>query len=201
MSRTQVIKWIAKPAVFVALLTPFLVMAFEAITGGLSANPIQDVLHRSGRWGLRILLLSLTITPLKRLFGWSVLMRFRRMVGLFAFFYLVLHFSIYVGLDRFFSFAEIVEDIAVRPFITVGFSALVLLVPLAVTSTKKQIKRLGGKRWTRLHRLVYPAAIGGVIHYLWAVKLDTREPVIYAVVLVILFSLRIPMWIEQARRR
>jgi sulfoxide reductase heme-binding subunit YedZ len=200
MTRSRSFTRFAKPAVFLVLLTPFLVMAFDAATGGLSANPIEDVLHRSGSWGLRILLLSLTITPLKRLLGWAVLMQFRRMVGLFAFFYLVLHFSIYLGLDRFFSFREIVEDIAERPFITVGFASLVLLVPLAVTSTKKMVKRLGGKRWTRLHRLVYPAAIGGVVHFMWAVKLDDREPVIYAVALMILFSLRVPMWIEQFKR-
>ncbi len=200
MNRNKAINRVAKPAVFLALLTPFLVLVFDSVTGGLSANPIEDVLHRSGLWGLRILLLSLAITPLKRLFGWNVLMRFRRMVGLFAFFYLVLHFSIYLGLDRFFSFGDIVEDVAVRPFITVGFASLLLLLPLAVTSTKKMVKRLGGKRWTRLHRLVYPAAVGGVIHYLWAVKLDARQPTIYAVLLGILLTLRIPMWIEQARR-
>jgi len=175
-------------------------LAFDTASGGLSANPIEDVLHRSGLWGLRILILSLAITPLKRLFGWNVLIRFRRMVGLFAFFYLVLHFCIYLGLDRLFSLRDIVEDIAVRPFVTVGFASLLLLIPLAVTSTKKMVKRLGGKRWIRLHRLVYPAAIGGVIHYIWAVKLDAREPTIYAVLLGILLTLRIPMWIAQAKR-
>ena len=200
MTRSQIIKYIAKPAAFIALLAPFLIMAFDAATGGLSANPIQDVLHRSGRWGLRILILSLAITPLKQLFGWNVLIRFRRMAGLFSFFYLVLHFAIYIGPDRFFSLGEIVEDIAIRPFITVGFVSLLLLVPLAITSTKTMVKRLGSKRWTRLHRLVYVAAIGGVVHYIWAVKLDTREPVIYAILLGILLALRIPMWIEQAKR-
>ncbi len=191
MTRSQYITRIVKPAVFLALLAPFLFMGYEAATGGLSANPIEDVLHRSGLWGLRILILSLAITPLKILFGWNVLMRFRRMVGLFAFFYLVLHFFIYVGLDRFFSLGDILEDITLRPFITVGFVSLLMLVPLAVTSTKKMIKRLGSKRWQRLHRLVYPAAIGGVVHYLWAVKLDAREPTIYAVLLGILLTLRL----------
>lgn len=200
MNRTQLINRIARPAIFMALSAPFLVLVFDATTGGLSANPIEDLLHRSGLWGLRILILSLAITPLKRMFGWNVLIRFRRMVGLFAFFYLVLHFSIYLGLDRFFSIDDIAEDIAVRPFITVGFASLLLLLPLAVTSTKKMVKRLGGRRWTRLHRLVYPAAVGGVIHYIWAVKLDAREPTVYAVLLGILLTLRVPMWIEQARR-
>ena len=200
MTRNQKIKWIARPAIFMALLTPLLLLAFDAFTGGLSVNPIEDILHRTGKWGLRILLLTLTITPLRRLFGWNVLMRFRRMVGLFSFFYLVLHFSTYLGLDRFFSLSEILEDVSTRPFITVGFASLLLLVPLAVTSTNKMIKRLGGKRWTRLHRLVYPAAIGGVIHFVWAVKLDAREPTIYAIALAVLLALRIPMWLEQARR-
>jgi sulfoxide reductase heme-binding subunit YedZ len=200
MTRNQKIKWIARPAIFLALLTPLLLLAFDAFTGGLSVNPIEDILHRTGKWGLRILLLTLTITPLRRLFGWNVLMRFRRMVGLFSFFYLVLHFSTYLGLDRFFSLTEILEDVSTRPFITVGFASLLLLVPLAVTSTNKMIKRLGGKRWTRLHRLVYPAAIGGVIHFVWAVKLDAREPTIYAIALAVLLALRIPMWLEQARR-
>jgi len=199
MTRNQKIKWIARPAIFLALLTPLLVLAFDAFTGGLSVNPIEDILHRTGKWGLRILLLTLTITPLRRLFGWNVLMRFRRMVGLFSFFYLVLHFSTYLGLDRFFSLSEILEDVSTRPFITVGFASLLLLVPLAVTSTNKMIKRLGGKRWTRLHRLVYPAAIGGVIHFVWAVKLDAREPTIYAIALAVLLALRVPMWLEQAR--
>ena len=200
MNRTQKINRIAKPVLFLALLTPFLLIVSDALTGGLSANPIEDVLHRTGRWGLNILLLTLTITPLRRIFGWSVLMRFRRMLGLFSFFYLVLHFSTYVGLDRFFSFGEIVEDVFQRPFITVGFLSLMLLVPLAVTSTNKMVKRLGGKRWVRLHRLVYPAAVGGVIHFIWAVKLDAREPYIYAAILTVLLALRIPMWMEQAKK-
>ena len=122
------------------------------------------------------------------------------MVGLFSFFYLVLHFSTYLGLDRFFSLTEILEDVSTRPFITVGFASLLLLVPLAVTSTNKMIKRLGGKRWTRLHRLVYPADSGGVIHYVWAVKLDAREPTIYAILLAVLLIFRIPKRLEQAKR-
>jgi sulfoxide reductase heme-binding subunit YedZ len=200
MTRSQQIKWIAKPALFLVLLTPFLLLVSDALTGGLSVNPIEDVLHRTGKWGLRILLLTLTITPLRRLFGWSVLMRFRRMVGLFSFFYLVLHFSTYLGLDRFFSLAEILEDVSTRPFITVGFASLLLLLPLAVTSTNKMVKRLGGKRWIQLHRLVYPAAVGGVVHFIWAVKLDAREPTIYAILLAVLLIFRIPMWLEQAKR-
>lgn len=200
MTRSQKIKWIAKPALFLVLLTPFLTLGYNALTGNLSANPIEYVLHQTGKWGLRILLLTLTVTPLRKIFGWSVLMRFRRMLGLFSFFYLVLHFSIYLGLDRFFSLTDIIEDVSSRPFITVGFASLLLLVPLAVTSTNKMVKRLGGKRWTRLHRLVYPAAVGGVIHFVWGVKLDAREPYIYAAILAVLLIFRIPIWLEQVKR-
>ncbi len=176
------------------LLVPLALLLYDSLTGGLSANPIEDLLHRTGRWGLTILLLTLAVTPLRRLTGWSQLIQFRRMVGLFAFFYLVLHFSIYAGLDQFFSLGAIWEDVSKRPFITVGFAGLVLLVPLAVTSTKGMIKRLGGKRWVRLHRLVYVAAIGGVVHFLWAVKADTRDPTIYAAALGVLLGARLPFW-------
>ena len=170
------------------------VLVYDSLAGGLSANPIEDLLHRTGRWGLTILLLTLAVTPLRRLTDWSLLMQFRRMVGLFAFFYLVLHFSVYAGLDQFFSLNAVWEDISKRPFITLGFASLVLLVPLAVTSSKGMIKRLGGKRWVRLHRLVYVAAVGGVIHFFWAVKADTRDPVIYAIALALLLGARLPIW-------
>jgi sulfoxide reductase heme-binding subunit YedZ len=182
---------------------PVVVMGLHAATGKLSANPIEDVLHRSGRWGLTILLVTLAVTPLRRLTRWSVLMKFRRMIGLFAFFYLVLHFSIYVGLDQFFSLSDIIEDIARRPFITVGFTSLVLLVPLALTSTTGMMKRLGGKRWVRLHRLVYVAAVGGVVHFLWAVKADLRDPIIYAAALALLLAARLPLerWLAHGKAR
>ena len=189
----------AKPAVFAGLLLPLILLGHDALTGGLSANPIEDLLHRSGRWGLRILLISLAITPVRRVTGWSVLIRFRRMIGLFAFFYLSLHFSIYIGLDQFFSLSDIAEDIVKRPYITVGFAGLLLLIPLAVTSTKRMVKRLGGKRWARLHRLVYLAAILGAVHYLWAVKADTRDPIVYAVILTLLLAARLPFLYRRRR--
>jgi sulfoxide reductase heme-binding subunit YedZ len=201
LNRSQLVRWVAKPTVFVALAVPLLLLARDALTGGLSANPIEDLLHRTGRWGLKILILSLAVTPLRWTTGWSILVRFRRMIGLFAFFYLCLHFSIYLGLDQFFSLSEILADVAKRPYITVGFTALILLVPLALTSTKRMVKRLGGRRWVNLHRLVYVAASGGVLHFLWAVKADTRDPSIYAVVLMVLLAMRIPIWRKQTGRR
>lgn len=195
-------KWVngvLKPAVFLASMAPAALLVWDTIAGNLSANPIEDVTHRTGRWGLTFLLITLAVTPLRRLTRLSQLGLLRRMLGLFAFFYLSLHFAIYFGLDQFFSLEDIVEDVAKRPYITVGFSSFLLLLPLALTSTKKMIKRLGGKRWTRLHRLVYVAAAGGVLHFLWQVKADTRDPVIYGVVLVVLLALR--LWGGKGRGR
>ena len=186
-------KWVAllRPTVFLASLVPAALIVWDTLTGRLSANPIEDVTHRTGRWGLSFLLLTLAVTPLRRLTGFSHLILLRRMLGLFAFFYLSTHFAIYLGLDQFFSIRDIVEDVAKRPYITVGFTSFVLLVPLAVTSTKKMVKRLGGKRWTRLHQLVYVTAAGGVLHFLWLVKADTRDPIIYGSILVVLLGLRL----------
>jgi sulfoxide reductase heme-binding subunit YedZ len=196
MKRAQLVRWVAKPAVFVMLLMPALVLVWDLAAGNLSVNPIEDVTHRTGRWGLTLLLVTLAVTPVRRITGWSVLIRFRRMVGLFAFFYLLLHFSTYVVLDQFFSLRGIADDVANRPYITVGFASLVLLVPLALTSTKGMVKRLGGKRWANLHRLIYVAAAGGIVHFVWLVKADYRDPTIYGIVLVLLLAsrLRFPRW-------
>jgi sulfoxide reductase heme-binding subunit YedZ len=201
VTRGQFVSWVAKPAVFAVLLVPLGLLSYDALTGGLSANPIEDLLHRTGRWGLKILILSLAMTPLRRVTGWSILVRFRRMIGLFAFFYLCLHFSIYLGLDQFFSLSEIVADVAKRPYITVGFVTLMLLVPLAITSTKRMVKWMGGKRWTRLHSLVYVAAFGGFLHFLWAVKADTRDPTVYGLALALLLAARLPLWRKQPGSR
>ena len=186
-------RWVAllRPAIFLASLVPAALIVWDTFAGHLSANPIEDVTHRTGRWGLSFLLLTLAVTPLRRLTGFSHLILLRRMLGLFAFFYLSTHFAIYLVLDQFFSLRDIVEDVAKRPYITVGFASFVLLVPLAVTSTKKMVKRLGGKRWTRLHQLVYVTAAGGVLHFLWLVKADTRDPTIYAGILVVLLGFRL----------
>ena len=153
-----------KPWVFAACLIPLGLLVGAAFTGGLTANPIEDITHRTGDWTLRFLLAALAVTPLRKLLGWSSLASYRRMVGLFAFFYAVLHLSTYLVLDFFFAFDLIFDDIVERRYVTAGFTGFVLLVPLALTSTKGMIRRLGGQRWRRLHRLVYLAAVAGVVH-------------------------------------
>jgi sulfoxide reductase heme-binding subunit YedZ len=160
----------------------------------LGANPIEVITHATGDWTLRFLLITLAITPVRQLTGQLWLIRFRRMFGLFAFFYASLHLTTYVWLDQFFDVHSMAKDIAKRPFITVGFTAFCLLVPLAVTSTRKMIQRLGGRTWQRLHRLIYLAATAGVIHFLWLVKKDKTRPIEYAVVLGILLGYRVIVW-------
>ena len=187
-----------KPWVFAACLTPLGLLVWAAFTGGLTANPIEDITHRTGDWTLRFLLAALAVTPLRKLLGWSALASCRRMVGLFAFFYAVLHLSTYLVLDFFFAFDLILDDIVERRYVTAGFTGFVLLVPLALTSTKGMIRRLGGQRWRRLHRLVYLAAVAGVVHYLWLVKLDIGPPLVYAAVLAVLFGLR--LWFFYTKR-
>ena len=179
-----------KPAVFVLCAVPFVLLLADAARGALSADPIEDITHRTGRWGLRFLLITLAVTPARLLTGWNQLIRYRRMLGLYAFFYVTLHFLTYIVLDQFFGFAYIVEDIAERPYITVGFTSWLLLIPLALTSTDAWVRRLG-KRWGKLHRLVYLAAAGGVLHFLWFVKADLRRPILYGSVLVVLLALRL----------
>ncbi|HEV2697584.1 MAG TPA: protein-methionine-sulfoxide reductase heme-binding subunit MsrQ, partial [Terriglobales bacterium] len=156
-----------KIVVFVACLVPVGLLGWDAYAQNLGANPIEKITHTTGDWTLRFLLIALSITPLRKLLGIPVLIRFRRMFGLYAFFYGSLHFLTYIWLDKFFNLHEMLVDVAKRKFITVGFTAFVLLIPLAVTSTAGWIRRLGGKRWQTLHRLVYVSAICGVIHYLW----------------------------------
>jgi sulfoxide reductase heme-binding subunit YedZ len=179
-----------KPFVFVACLIPALLLVGDAFTGGLGVNPIEDITHRTGDWALRLLLLTLAVTPLRRLAGWHGLIRFRRMLGLFAFFYAVLHFSTYLIFDHFFDLLSILDDVAERRYVTAGFVGFVLMIPLAVTSTQGWIRRLG-KRWASLHRLVYASALAGVVHFLWLVKIDIGEPLIYAAVLTALLAARV----------
>jgi methionine sulfoxide reductase heme-binding subunit len=151
---------------------------------------------------MRLLVITLAITPARRLLGWNAIIRFRRMVGLFAFFYATLHLLTYLWLDQFFSWSSIVKDVAKRPFITVGFTAFVILVPLAATSTTGMIRRLGGRAWRRLHQLVYVAAVAGVFHYWWLVKADIRRPMRYAAVVAILLAYRaVPLVVARLRRR
>ena len=184
---------VTKPLVFLLCLLPvayLLAGAFSIAGQGLGANPIEELLHALGRWGLKILLLTLAITPLRRWTGWNWLIRFRRMLGLFAFFYIVLHFLVYAVLDQGLDLEAIVEDVLKRPYITLGMAGLLMLVPLAVTSTKGMMRRLG-KRWQKLHRLVYVIAVVGVWHFYWQVKLDTLEPTLYALVLAGLLGVRV----------
>ncbi len=184
---------LTKPAVFALSCLPGLYLLTQALGlagNGLGANPVEALLHELGLWGLRFLLLGLAITPLRRLSGWFWLTRFRRMIGLFAFFYVVLHFLTYVILDQGLLVEAIVEDIIKRPYITLGISALLLLIPLAVTSTSAMMRRLG-KNWLRLHRLVYPVAMLAVWHFYWQVKLDTLEASVYALILAVLLGIRV----------
>ena len=189
-----------KPLVFLAAATPAAVLALDALRGNLGADPIAALLHRTGWWALTLLLVTLAVTPIRRLSGWNGVIRVRRMLGLFAFFYATMHFCIYIGLDQFFALSFILEDVAKRPYITVGFSALLMLSALALTSTKGWIRRLG-KRWQRLHQLVYVAAVAGVVHFYWQVKADTREPLIFATILAVLFIARLRFRRRPPRRR
>lgn len=180
-----------KPLVFAACLVPFALLLRGALIGDLGANPLDRVTDVTGEWGLRFVLLSLAITPLRRLTGWVALQRFRRLLGLFAFFYISLHFATWIGLDQELAWGNIIADIAKRPFVTVGFIAWLLLAPLALTSTRGMMRRLG-RRWQRLHRLVYVVGILGILHYIWLVKADLLEPLVYGVILLVLLALRWP---------
>ena len=180
-----------KPVLFLLCALPFCVLVYNGFTGNLTANPIKEITHFTGEWALRFLLITLAITPLRKITRKNALIRFRRMLGLFAFFYACLHFSTYLALDQFFDWNEIVLDVAKRPYITVGFSAFVLLIPLAVTSTNKMAQRLGNN-WRRLHSLIYPIAVLVIFHYLWLVKADILPPVIYGLILCLLLVLRWP---------
>jgi sulfoxide reductase heme-binding subunit YedZ len=197
---------ILKAAVFLACLGPATWVIWAALTGRLSANPLSDVTNETGVWTLRFLCVTLAVTPLRRLTGWASVIRFRRMIGLFAFFYGTLHFLTYVILDRFAGLdfpngivawttvhnlaVSIVQDISKRPFITIGFTAFTCMVPLAATSTAGMIRRLGGRRWQALHRLVYVSAVAGVVHYWWLVKADVRRPETYGTVVGLLLAFR-----------
>lgn len=179
-----------KPLIFAACLVPLGQLLYKAWAGDLTANPIEFITHFTGDWILIFLLATLSVTPLRKLTGWNGLIKFRRMLGLFAFFYAVLHFGTYMVLDHFFDFHAIGKDILKRPYVTAGFTAFVLMAPLAATSTAAMIRRLG-KRWQQLHRLVYIAAIAGVIHFYWLVKADIRRPLQYATVLALLLGYRV----------
>jgi len=191
-------KW-TKVAIFVICLIPFADLLWRFITGNLGINPVETLQHGTGDWTLRFLVFTLCITPLRKLLKLPDLIRFRRMLGLFAFFYVCLHFLTYLGPDQSFDLAGMWKDVAKRPYITVGFTAFVLLIPLAITSTTGWIRRLGGKRWQMLHRAIYVAAVCGVIHYYWLVKSDVRKPLFYGTLVTILLLWRLGDWFFKRR--
>src|SRR3984957_5465093 len=183
-------KW-AKVVVFLACLCPLGLLVWEGFHGNWGANPTQFLEHATGDWILRFLAITLAVTPLRKILIMPQLIRFRRMLGLFAFFYACLHFSIYLGLDQVLDFHSVWTDVMKRRYLTVGFTGFVLLIPLAVTSTAGWIRRLGGRRWQMLHRAIYLTAIAGVIHFYWLVKSDVHVPLEYAAVMAILLGWRL----------
>jgi len=183
-------KW-SKPVVFLLCLLPLARLGWQALHGELTANPIEFITHATGDWALRFLVITLCVTPFRKILHLPELIRFRRMLGLFAFFYACLHFTTYIWLDKFFDLSEMWKDIAKRKYITVGFTAFLLLIPLAVTSTAGWIRRLGGKRWQQLHRLIYLSAALGVIHYYWQVKSAVIRPLTYGAIVAVLLLWRL----------
>ncbi len=186
-----------KALLFALCLVPFFLLGWDAYTQNLTANPVEYITHKTGDWTIRFLMITLSITPLRLLFRQPQLVRFRRMFGLFAFFYAMLHFTTWFCLDKFFDFQEMGKDILKRPFITLGLAAVLMLIPLAVTSTNGWVRRLGYKRWQKLHRLVYLIALIGVIHYYWLVKSDVRLPLMYGAIWVALMSVRVVEWAKK----
>jgi sulfoxide reductase heme-binding subunit YedZ len=196
----KTLTWI-KLAVFLACLIPLGQLLYNVWTDDLTANPIEFITHFTGDWILIFLLATLSVTPLRKILGWNELIKFRRMLGLFAFFYALLHFSTYMVLDHFFDFQAIVKDIIKRPYVTAGFTGFVLMIPLAITSTAAMIRKLG-KRWQQLHRLVYLAALAGVIHFYWLVKADIRRPIQYGAILLLLLGFRlVTKWVPLMAER
>ncbi|MBT8098880.1 MAG: sulfoxide reductase heme-binding subunit YedZ [Gammaproteobacteria bacterium] len=200
MNTLQQVRFVWKPIVFILCLVPAALVVTDlfSITGDLGANPVEAMLDRFGNWGLRFVMIALAVTPLRRITGRNELLRFRRMLGLFAFFYILMHFLTWLILDQGLLMAAIIEDIAERPFITLGFTAFVLLTAMAATSTSA-MRRHMGRRWDKLHYSVYAVGVLGVWHYWWQVKADIREPLIYAVILSILLGYRV--WWARRRRR
>ena len=192
---------LTKIVIFLGALVPLARLAWKGLHADLGANPIEVITHSTGDWTLILVLTTLSITPLRKLTKQYWLIGVRRMIGLFAFFYGCLHFTTYIWLDKFFDWHEMLKDIVKRPFITVGFLAFVLMIPLALTSTKKWIARLGGKNWQWLHRLIYVTGIAAVIHYIWLVKADLRKPLEYAAVLSVLLGYRIVVWLIELQTK
>jgi methionine sulfoxide reductase heme-binding subunit len=200
VTQTQLVRRVLKPVVFAAALAPFVWLVYGIVAGDLGANPVETVTNTTGIWTLRLLVVTIAITPVRWLTGWNPIVRFRRMMGLFAFFYATLHFLTYFILDHSLMLAGVWEDIVKRPYITAGFTAFVLMIPLAVTSTQGWIRRLGGRRWSLLHKLVYVSAALGVLHYWWKVKLDVTDPAIYAGLVTALLAVRLWKWARAGRQ-
>ncbi len=196
MTRGNRIRYVYKPFVALLALLPLSLLIWNFLHHNLSVNPLDDITDETGTWTLRFLILTLAMTPFRHLTGWTTVVLFRRMFGLFAFFYGTLHLFTYLYLDKFFEWADIVEDIGKRPFITAGMTAFLLMFPLAATSFDRMIRWMGGKRWKMLHRLAYGAGIAGVIHYLWLVKADTSRPLTYGAILLFLFGVRIYVFLK-----
>lgn len=191
MTQTQLVRRVLKPVVFLACLGPAGWLLYRALWGSLGVNPLETLTNETGIWTLRLLVATIAITPIRWLTKWNPIINFRRMIGLFAFFYGTIHFFIYFLFDRSLRFDGLWEDIVLRPYITVGFTAFVLMIPLAITSTTGWIRRLGGARWNLLHKLVYASASLGVLHYWWKVKLDVTNPMIYAAIVGMLLGWRV----------
>lgn len=193
-------KWVKVP-VFILCLAPLARLIGRGLQHRLGANPIELITHQTGDWTLIFLVLTLCVSPARKLLRQPQLIRFRRMLGLFAFFYGCLHFTTYIWLDKFFDLSEMLKDVAKRRFITVGFTGFVLMIPLAATSTARWIRRLGGKRWQALHRLIYASAVAGVVHYYWLVKSDVRKPVRYGTIVAFLLAYRFVSWLRAKNGR
>lgn len=189
-------RW-TKIVAFLLGLTPAAYLGWRFYQQDLTANPLEYITHFTGDWAIRLIALTLAVTPLRKILRTPDLIRFRRMIGLFAFFYASLHFLAYLWLDRLFDFQDLAKDIAKRPFITAGFVGFLLMLPLAVTSTTGWIRRMGGRRWRQLHRLIYLAAIAAVVHYYWLVKSDIRQPLLYAAIVGILLIYRAAVWARE----
>jgi sulfoxide reductase heme-binding subunit YedZ len=221
MTADRWIRWVLKPIIFAAGVVPVAYMVWAGLNGQLTADPLKEITHETGDWTLRFVVITLAVTPSRRLLGWNWLIKFRRMFGLYAFFYGTMHFLIYVIADRFAGLdfpngivtfstvvawttvralaASIWDDIAKRPYITVGFLGWSSMIPLAVTSTKGWIRRMGGRNWQRLHRLIYLTAVAGVVHYWWLVKADIRHPAVYAALVTLLLGFRIVKTFQKSR--
>lgn len=187
-----------KPLVFLLALVPAGSLAYRTYTNDLGVNPAETLQLETGEWALKFLLITLAITPLRRLTGWNRVIQYRRMLGLFAFFYASVHFLTYIVLDKYFAWGEMIADVAKRPFITAGFIAFVAMAPLAITSTKGWIRRLG-RRWQMLHRLIYVSGIAAAVHFVWKVKVPIGEPVYYAIVMALLLGFRLVWQLRSAK--